>query len=103
VGSTTSRTVWGDAVTSQTGDIEAYRCDDGTVRLVVTPGPIRITKAALDQAAPEWLTRAENILIFCSREADGLRRSYRYRITGEEPSGFEGGFVSAEPVDEVTQ
>lgn len=80
------------------GDITAYRRDDGTVRLVVSLGALRVTHAVVEQADPEWLSRAEDVLTFHSLEDDGSRRAYRYRIVGSEPGVIEGGWLLCEPI-----
>jgi len=80
-----------------TGDIAAIRRADGSVRMAVTPGPLRATRLVLEQAEPEVISRAEDLVTFHSVEDDGSRNAYRYRATGEE-SGPEGGWVLLEPV-----
>lgn len=83
-----------------TGDITAYRCDDGRVRLAVTPGPLRVTRQVLDEADPAVVSRDGDVVTFHSVEDDGTRRSYRYRITGGE-DGPERGWLLCEPAEEV--
>lgn len=80
-----------------TGDITAYRRDNGQVRLVVRPGPLRASQFVLDQGDPEYVSRAEDLVTFHSVEEDDERRSYRYRVVGGEP-GPEGGWVFLEPI-----
>lgn len=79
------------------GDITATRRADGTVRLRVTPGPLRVTRAVLAQADPSLLARADDVVTFRGTEDDGTRREYRYRIAGEE-FGPEGGWLLCEPL-----
>ncbi len=86
-------------MTDWPGDITAYRNrDTGAVRLDVIPGPMRATRAVLDQADPEWASCVEDLVIFHSIEADGMRRAYRYRITGFDPAGPEGGWLLLAPL-----
>lgn len=79
------------------GDIAAYRRTDGSVRLEVTPGPLRVTRLVVEQADPQWLSCDEGVLTFCGIEDDGSRQSYSYRVVGDEP-GPEGGWLLCEPL-----
>jgi hypothetical protein len=89
-------------VTDWPGNINAYRRDDGTVRLDVTPGALRVTRGLIDQADPEWLSWAGDLVTFHSVEPGGVRRAYRYRIVGSAP-GPEGGWLLTVPVEEVAE
>ena len=82
-----------------TGDIAATRRQDGSVHLAVRPGPLRVTALVVEQADPQFVSQAEDLITFHSVEADGTRRSYRYRIVGTEP-GPAGGWLQCDPVDE---
>lgn len=81
-----------------TGDITATRRQDGSVRLDVIPGTLRVTRLVVEQADPEYLNRHENLITFHSVEDDGSCRSYRYRVEDYEPGEFEGGWIQLEPV-----
>lgn len=75
------------------GSITAHRRDDGTVRLDVDPGTLRVSFGLLDQADPQWLEIRDGLVIFRGVEDDGRQQAIVYRPTGVEP-----GWLVCEPV-----
>jgi len=79
------------------GDITAYRRADGTVRLDVNPGVLRLSFSLLAAADPRWLEIRDGLIIFRGVENDGRPQVVVYRPAGVEP-GPEGGWLVCEPV-----
>jgi hypothetical protein len=80
-----------------TGDIGAYRLDDGRIRLDVTPGSLRVSRLLVDQADREFLARDGDVLTFRGVDEAGEPVTYRYGVTGNAP-GLEGGWLLCEPL-----
>jgi hypothetical protein len=82
------------------GSVTAVKRDDGTVRLSVKPGMLKISFGLLVQAAqadPEWLGIRDGLVIFRGVEDDGRQQVLVYRPTGVE-QGPEGGWLVCDPV-----
>jgi hypothetical protein len=78
------------------GSITAFRRTDGSVRLDVDPGVLRVTFGVLVDADPSWLEIRDGLVIFRGVEDDGKQQVLAYRPTGVE-QGPEGGWLVCEP------
>lgn len=79
------------------GYVTAVRREDGTVRLAVEPGTLKVSFGLLAGADPDWLEIRDGLVIFRGVEDDGTQQAVIYRPTGVEP-GPEGGWLVCEPV-----
>lgn len=79
------------------GDITATRRADGSIRLQVAEGPLRVSRELLEHADPEFVSQAEDVITFHGIADDGTHQAYRYRVVGSE-AGPEGGWLLCEPV-----
>jgi hypothetical protein len=84
-----------------TGDITAYRRADGTARLEVTPGPLRVSRklvAMAEEGESDFIAEADGVLTFFGYTDGGKPQAYRYRIVGGFVGGPEDGWTLCEPL-----
>lgn len=83
-----------------TGNITAYLRADGSVRLDVTPGPLRISGKLAAMAAEgehHAMDLEDGIVTFRGHADDGTPQVFRYRTVGQEADGPEDGLLLCEP------
>jgi len=79
------------------GSITAFRREDGTVRLDVDPGVLKVSFGLLAGADPTWLEIRDGLVVFRGVDDDGRQQAVVYRPAGVEP-GPEGGWLVCDPV-----
>lgn len=81
------------------GEISATRLPGDLIRLnMLMPGPLRVTRAVVDQGDPRFVERVDDTLTFRGMNARDEQVAYSYRIVGSDDSGPEGGWLLCEPL-----
>lgn len=81
------------------GALSATRLPGDLIRLnMLIPGPMRVTRAVIEQGDPEYVERVDDTVTFRGVNSQGEQVAYGYRIVGSDESGPEGGWLLCEPL-----
>jgi hypothetical protein len=90
-----------DAMDRYTGNVTTWNQSDGNVRIEVVPGPLRVSDLlfGIAQRMKDGFMQVDgDVITFTGVDAEGAELVVKYRVTGEESGGPEGGWKLCEPI-----